>query len=300
MQGARVPPVAHVPDELRQGAFRGTAVVRRGLLTPNQLRGPAWRRLFEDVYVHVDSPVSHALRARAAAAMVVPASVVSGRSAGVLWGVELAGPRDDVELTVPPACHPRRVPGVRVRRAVVPADHVQRRHGVLVTTPAFTAVSLASSLPLDDAIVAVDQLIATGVVDLEPIRELAAVIRGRGSARARAVCALADGLAASPQETRLRLVIGRSTLPAPVAQFNVRREGRFVARVDFAWPEHRLALEYDGLWHAEDGQFARDRQRLNELRAAGWQVIHVTAVDLHDPRRLLALIQEALTVRQSW
>ena len=38
----------------------------------NRLRGPAWRRLFEDVYIHVDRPVSHALRARAAAAMVVP------------------------------------------------------------------------------------------------------------------------------------------------------------------------------------------------------------------------------------
>jgi very-short-patch-repair endonuclease len=82
-----------------------------------------------------------------------------------------------------------------------------------------------------------------------------------------------------------------------VAQFTVRHEGRFVARVDFAWPEHKLALEYDGLWHGEPGQFAKDRQRLNKLRAAGWQVIHVTAADLRDPRRLLRLIADALTVR---
>ena len=94
-----MPPVAVVPRELRQGVFRGSAAVTRGLLTPNQLRGPAWRRLFEDVYVHVDRPVSHALRARAAAAMVVPGSVVTGHSAAVLWGVDLAGPEDAVELT---------------------------------------------------------------------------------------------------------------------------------------------------------------------------------------------------------
>jgi very-short-patch-repair endonuclease len=297
VHGSRVPPVSHVPNELRRGAFRGTTVVRRGLLTANQLRGPAWRRLFEDVYIHVDRPVSHALRARAAAAMVVPGSVVTGRSAAVLWGVDLAGPRDDVELTVTPTCHPRRVPGVRVRRALLPAGHVERRFGVPVTTAAVTAVRVAGSLPLDDAVVAVDQLIATGAVELGPIRDLAGLTRGRGSARARMVCALADGLAGSPQETRLRLLIRRTALPSPVAQFTVRHDGRFVARVDFAWPEHKLALEYDGLWHAEEGQFAKDRRRLNKLRAAGWQVIHVTAADLHDPHRLLALIAEALTVR---
>jgi hypothetical protein len=295
-----VPPVAHVPDQLRRGAFRGSTVVRRGLLTPNQLRGPAWRRLFEDVYMHVDRPVSHALRARAAAAMVVPGAVVSGRSAAVLWGVDLAGHEDDVELTVPPTWHPRRVPGVRVRRVPLRPEHVQRRLGVLVTTAAVTAVHLAGSLPQDDAVVAVDQLIAIGVAELESIRVLAAADRGRGSARARIVCGMADGLAQSPQETRLRLLVGRSTLPKPVAQFTVRHDGRFVARVDFAWPDRKVALEYDGLWHAEPGQFAKDRQRLNKLRAAGWQVIHVTAADLHDPQRLLALIAEALSVRRSW
>jgi hypothetical protein len=292
-----VPRVPAAPSQLRRGAFRGSAAVGRGLLTPNQLRGRAWRRLFEDVYVHADLPVSHALRTRVAAAMVVPGSVVTGRSAAVLWGVPLAGPDDDVELTLPASSHPRRVPGVRVRRARVPAEHVQRLRGVRVTTPAATAVRLAASVLGDDAVVAVDQMIAARIVDLAAIRALAAAARGPGSARAREVCALADGRAESPQETRLRLLIGRSTLPPPVAQFTVRHENRFVARVDFAWPPHKLALEYDGLWHAEEGQFAKDRQRLNKLRAAGWQVIHVTAADLHHPERLLALITEALTVR---
>jgi hypothetical protein len=32
-----------------------------------------------------------------------------------------------------------------------------------------------------------------------------------------------------------------------VAQFSVRAEGRFVARVDFAWPELKVEVEYDGL-----------------------------------------------------
>ena len=163
-----------------------------------------------------------------------------------------------------------------------------------MTTAAATAVRLAAVIPGDDAVVAVDRLIATGVVDLEPIRTLAAGATGRGSARARTVVGLADGLAESPQETRLRLLLARSDLPAPVAQHRVRVHGQVFARLDFAWPERKLALEYDGLWHAEPGQFAKDRRRLNALTAAGWRVIFVTAADLHRPGELLARIAAAL------
>jgi very-short-patch-repair endonuclease len=55
---------------------------------------------------------------------------------------------------------------------------------------------------------------------------------------------------------------------------------RFVARVDLAWPEQRVAVEYDGLWHGTPAQFHRDRRRLNALVAAGWTVIHVTSAQL--------------------
>ena len=63
--------------------------------------------------------------------------------------------------------------------------------------------------------------------------------------------------------------------------------------MDFAWPGRRLALEYDGLWHAEPGQFARDRQRLNRLSAAGWRVVFVTAADLVRPVELVARLRAA-------
>ncbi|MCZ2822403.1 hypothetical protein O2V63_18845 [Modestobacter sp. VKM Ac-2977] len=75
--------------------------------------------------------------------------------------------------------------------------------------------------------------------------------------------------AESPQETRVRLLLAAHGLPAPVAQFEVRADGRFLARVDFGWPERRVALEYDGVWHDGPGQFVRDRQRLSALAAAG-------------------------------
>lgn len=288
-----MPVPARVPASLRDEPFLGSAAVAAGLLTERQLRGPTWRRLFQGVYIHRDVPVTHALRAEAAV-LLLPGAVVSGCSAAVLWGLDLAGPDDDVEFTLPPGSHMVRVLGLCTRRASLPDSDVRRRRGLRVTSPAATALRLACLLAPDAAVAAVDQLIATGVVDLEAVRQRAAAARGPGSARARRVAALADGLAESPPETRVRLIIGRSALPDPVAQFHVVHDGRFVARVDFAWPELKVALEYDGLWHAEAGQFARDRQRLNALREAGWNVVFVTAADLRDPAALVSRIARAL------
>lgn len=291
---AAVPTSASVPGELRRRVFQGTAAVRMGLLTKNQLRSAAWQRVFPDVYADRGLELSHAIRAGAAARWVVPGAVVTGRSAAVMWGVDLAGADDDVELTMPPDAHPRRVPGLRVRRATLPAEHVGRRSGVPVTTPAATAVRLAALLGHDDTVIAMDQLVASGVVELAEIRALAGTARGTGSARARAAAADADGLAESPQETRLRLLLHRSSLPCPVAQHRIEHEGRFVARVDFAWPEAKVALEYDGLWHADPVQFAKDRTRLNRLQAAGWRIVFVTAADLRNPGALILRIAAAL------
>ena len=50
------------------------------------------------------------------------------------------------------------------------------------------------------------------------------------------------------------------TSPAPLRGrvFCGGGDGGFVARVDFAWPEHRPALEYEGAWHGEPQNVARD------------------------------------------
>ena len=75
--------------------------------------------------------------------------------------------------------------------------------------------------------------------------------------------------------------------------------GDFVARVDLAFPDQRVAIEYDGAWHAEPGQFAKDRRRLNALVAAGWTVLHVTAADLPDLDALITRLRTLLAARDS-
>jgi transcriptional regulator with AbiEi antitoxin domain of type IV toxin-antitoxin system len=297
------PPVPRLPTSpapLRGRVFCGTAVVREGLLTRAQLRSSAWRRLYPDVYARSGLEVTHTVRALAVTRLLLPGAVVSGRSAAAVWGVDARAAEDDVEVTVPPSCRGGAVSGVRVSRRALPDDEVTRTRGVPVTTPLRTALDLTRTLPTVDAVVLLDALLRTGLVPLADVRSAAAAATGRGCRRAREAAAGADGLAESPQETRLRLVLLASPLPAPVAQYTVRDgEGRFVARVDFAWPQHRLALEYEGAWHGEPQNVARDRARLNRLTAAGWRVVFVTAADVRQPARLLARVADALATSRS-
>ncbi|MCA0145198.1 endonuclease domain-containing protein [Blastococcus sp. LR1] len=283
------------PPELVGRVFRGSAMVARGHLTPRELRSSAWTRVFRDVYACTSVDLTHGLRARAAATLVVPGAVVSGASAAALWGVDVADRADDVELTVPPGANVCRVPGIRVRRRELGDGAVVRRSGVCVTSGETTAVDLARHGTLEEAVIRIDRLVRARAASLTGVRALAGSATGRGCRQARRAAELADGLAESPQETRLRLLLHASVLPRPVAQHVVRDARGFVARVDFGWPEARVAVEYEGLWHGETPQqVAADRRRLNRLTAAGWTVVFVTAADLHRPAELIARIVAAL------
>jgi hypothetical protein len=275
--------------------FRGSVALDEGLLTRGELRTRAWRRLRPDVYCDAGLPLTHRLQARGIALVAPPEAVFGGRTAAVLWGAkDLAGPEDPVELIVPPGVRWHPAPGTVVRTATTTGD-VVTDDVLRWTGRTRTATDLIRRGNLDDAIVLLDQLVQADVVELAAVRAAArALPRCRGSRQAREAAALADGLAESPQETRLRLVLVRSGLPLPVAQFRVEDHGRFVARVDFGYPEQRLAIEYDGMWHGEAQQVPKDRQRLNRLLASGWRVFFVTAAALWQPDRLIARIAAAL------
>ncbi|WP_324274028.1 DUF559 domain-containing protein [Blastococcus brunescens] len=241
-------------------------------------------------------PVTHLRRARAVAVLLLPGAVLCGRSAAVVWGVDLAEPDDPVECTLAAGRRAGAVRGVHVTRRRLADEDVVRRHGLLVTTPVRTALDLARIQPPDEAVVALDQFLRSRLVTLEDLRAAAAATTGPGCRGIRLAADRADGLAQSPQETRLRLLLHRAaSLPRPVAQYVVHDAGRFVAQVDLAWPQHKVAVEYDGVWHGEPRQVGKDRRRLNRLTAAGWTVVFVTAADLRDPVALIARIAAALS-----
>jgi len=185
--------------------------------------------------------------------------------------------------------------GVKVHRTPVRPHDVAVVDGMRVTAPgraAWDVSTLAEPLP---ALIIVDGLLRRGVLTSDELEGRLSSGAGMwGVSRARPVFNLADGRSESPAESHVRLLLHRAELPPPVLQFEVRVDGRFVARVDFAWPDRKVILEYDGAHHADAVQMRRDRKRLNELVNAGWVVLHATASDLQDPSVLLRAIRRAL------
>jgi len=178
----------------------------------------------------------------------------------------------------------------------VPADDVDRNGRVRVTRPGRTATDVAgAAADLIEAVVAVDRMLASGAVRPAQLARAADGLgAGRGTRQTRRAAELADGRSESPQESRLRVRLVLAGLPAPVPQYEVRHDGPIRGRVDMAYPENKLAIEYDGLWHGAPGQLGRDRRRLNAVVAAGWRVVHVTAADLHKVDRIAAAVRVAL------
>ena len=144
------------------------------------------------MYACASLEVTHQLRTRAVTGLLLPRSVACGRSAAVLWGIDLAGPDDDVECAVPAGTRADTVAGVRLSRRPVGAGEVARRDGIPSTAPLRTALDLARIRPLEEAVVRLDQFLQPGLVFLDEVRAAAAVGTGRDCRRIRAVAALAD------------------------------------------------------------------------------------------------------------
>ncbi|MGF1648239.1 MAG: endonuclease domain-containing protein [Kineosporiaceae bacterium] len=289
------------PDELRGQIFLAGDALAAGTLTEKQLRSGSWRRLFRGVYADPRLPVDHGLFCRGAMLVLPAGSVLSGRSAAWLWGARYAaGHPDPVEACVPLASGGRNRRGLVLRRAAVAAQHTTDRDGLTVMIGARTAWEVAATHRLDVAVPVLDEMLRRGIVESGPLLDFAAGQTGRpGSLRARRAIELADGGAESPPESRLRLALVRRGL-APSTQVPVRdAAGRVVARLDLGFPDDRVGVEYDGGYHAEPGQFAKDRRRLNAVQAAGWVIVFVTAADLADLDAVADRILGLLTRRRA-
>ena len=86
-------------------------------------------------------------------------------------------------------------------------------------------------------------------------------------------------------------------LEHPALEHQVRRaDGSFVAQVDLAYPDHRVAIELDSArWHDNRESFVRDRRRRNETTLAGWTVLNFTWSDYADhPAALCEAVAKAL------
>ncbi|MHA3683504.1 endonuclease domain-containing protein [Leucobacter sp. HY1908] len=169
--------------------------------------------------------------------------------------------------------------------------------------PADAWALLAAVVGLDDLIIAGDHLISTVRKDPSPsctFEELTgAVARFKGcpgAARMREALPQIRPGVASPPETELRLLVMRAGLPEPVTNCPVLTPERTL-HADLGYPQWRIAIEYDGAYHFENGaaQAKFDTARRERMRAAGWRVLTFTSIDMRDPVETLRRISEAIT-----
>jgi very-short-patch-repair endonuclease len=278
-----------MPIDLRH-PFRGSDAVAAGLVTSKALRGPRFRRLFTGIYVRADVEVTFEVRSRAAYLLLDGRGVLGGFSAAELLGASCA-PLDAPAEVIAAFGGMRPRPGLLVRHDELAPDEVTHVAGWAVTSPLRTAYDLARRLPLVEAVVALDALafgqkIAPADVLLLARRHLGS----RGSARLPEAVALANALAESPMETRIRLALHFAGISPPVLQHPV---GPY--RLDLAYPELMVAVEYDGRHHLEADQALSDLHRATYLGRCGWIVLRFrAAVVLGRPRWLAATVRDTL------
>ena len=289
-------------DELAPGPFRTVDASTQGL-TRHILDSPRYLAPSRGVRYAADDPDPRRAMREAAVVVSRDDAVLAGLSAAEHWGLPvppwfgLALRPNAVVSVTPESARPQRT-GVRGRRLRLPPEHLTVRSGIRITTPARTWLDCAADISLPHLVAMGDAALRTGLttsLDLETVTRWA--FRRRGVVAARTALPILDPGAESPTESIVRTLVVLDGLPRPECNVDIHHDGRWIARVDLCWRAERVIVEYDGAVHLEELQRRRDAVRRNELQAAGWRVITLTADDLRRPASMLALITRALHSR---
>lgn len=161
---------------------------------------------------------------------------------------------------------------------------------ILTTSLERMILDCARILPLDEAAVIGDHALRMGA-SMEVTRLLLAESpTKRGSRRAANLLEMLDSRAESAGETRTRLLLHAFGLQSFTPQVEIHtREGRF--RADFADPEARVIIEFDGRtkyteYAPADEVLLAERGRESALQELGWAVFRIKWKQLDRPGEL--------------
>lgn len=234
------------------------------------------------------------------AAALAANGVVSHRAAAELWG--LVQPAGYIEVSVQPSSRPRlQLPAICHRIADLHPELAMERESIRLTDPVRTVIDLGLVLPHWSVHDALSRGLTTrlfGIKDVQALRDALGRKGRNGTGVMREILEarlLTHASEESVLEARFVDLLRQFDLALPTFQFEVWHAGRFIARIDAAYPDTRLAIEVDGFSaHSSPDAFQRDRTRQNRLVALGWTVLRFTWADIVQRRG-----QVATTIREA-
>ncbi|NEG55788.1 hypothetical protein [Bifidobacterium platyrrhinorum] len=99
----------------------------------------------------------------------------------------------------------------------------------------------------------------------------------------------------SPPETALFRLLCDAGLGRPVPNHRVNLTNGYVL-LDMAYPDCRVAFEYQGYHHADPGVMMADASRIGRLQANGWTIVYVTANDFRTSESKREFMDRARTI----
>lgn len=275
-------------------AFRRRDAVQAGV-TKHRLDGPAFQSIFSAIRMPASLQVTVRLRAEAALLLCHDSAFVSHHTAAHIWG-GIVPDEVDVHVSVREARHRPQRFGIHAHVSSRPNDIVTSGK-VRLSDPLRTFIELSRELDLVDLVVLGDSLVKAGALSIEQLHVGTQGWHGAGAMRARQAARLVRAAVDSPMETRLRLLLMFAGLAEPQVNWTIRNDiGQVVYRLDLAFVEWRVAVEYDGRHHAEDDrQWAHDLGRREALDGLGWRLVIARATDVYSsPEQTVTRVVSAL------
>jgi very-short-patch-repair endonuclease len=227
-------------------------------------------------------------------------ALASYNSAAIVWRLEGTW-SDTPEITTSRRLRSERE--VVVHRCSVPPEDRGTLAGIPVTSSALTLLDLCAVRDGEEMEIALYDALRRGLVSLPRLKWTAKTAGGKGRPGTKLFNELLSGAEGSNKtdsslEDRFLRLVKKFRLPRPVPQFVVMDEDRFVARVDFAYPEKRLVIELVSYrWHSGRPAWRKDIRRQNRMSALGWTVLPFTYDDLvEDPEGVVQRIRYALGI----
>lgn len=174
-----------------------------------------------------------------------------------------------------------------------------RWKGVALSHPLVALQDSARALDDDDLVVCLDALAGSKAeltIPLPGIRAFSRQLRGRGAASIRRAAELASENVWPPMETRTRLLLSRSGYPLPVANLRVDDpDTTWFGFIDLAYPQWKIAIEYDSEGHRQDRRrWQRDLHKNEVLHRLGWTVLRISIADIIEPGDFLLRLAAAV------